>query len=165
MEKKKLKRIKNKQKTINNGRHKRRSASLLLTVHFSTTVADQFLDMCHFCLCSHFFLASVSSPWSSYAVGLTSPDSLDMRLAVGGIILKYTIFLFFFFWKPKAGTQRVAGKHPHWCGQHLSKPSLSRRDNEASALPLAGHHQGQNTSNFAPNEGALVPLSPHNAAY
>lgn len=67
---------------------------------FSTTVADQFLDMRHFCLRSHFFLAGVSLHWSSYAVGLTSPDSLDMRLDVGGIILKYSHFfpfhIFFF---------------------------------------------------------------------
>lgn len=79
----------------------------------------------------------------SGAVGLTSPDGLDMRLDVGGIILKYTIFSFFFFlfWKPKAGTRRVTGNTHTGCGQHLSKPLIVERDNKGSVLSLAGHRQ------------------------
>lgn len=121
---------------------------------FSTVVADPFLDTCHFCLCSHFFLASVSLHLSLYTVGLTSPDSLDIRLDVGGIILKYSIFPPLFFLKPKAGSWNTTWdwKPPHLCGQHLSKPSLSKvitRPLFCLSLENARHHAAQNTSNLA----------------
>lgn len=115
---------------------------------FSTVVADPFLDTCHFCLCSHFFLASVSLHLSLYTVGLMSPDSLDIRLDVGGIILKYSIF----FFETQGWNTTCDWKHPHLCGQHLSKPSLSKvitRPLFCLSLANARHHAAQNTSNLA----------------
>lgn len=118
---------------------------------FSTVLADPFLDTCHFCLCSHFLLASVSLHLSLYTVGLTSPDSLDIRLDVGGIILKYSISSPPFF-ETQGWNTTCDWKHPHLCGQHLSKPSLSKAKTRplfCLSLENARHHAAQNTSNLA----------------
>lgn len=101
------------------------------------------------------FLASVSLHLSLYAVGLTSPDSLDIRLDVGGIILKYSISPPpppFFFLETQGWNTTWDWKPPHLCGQHLSKPSLSKvitRPLFCLSLENARHHAAQNTSNLA----------------